>query len=180
MPNGTAGKSLLSRPIAKTRPLQQGRIDLAAMQARAAASGGGGSSSSLTQRAAPLRQASLHQLAGVVDYREGPPEASVGVATTLYLGEEDLAKLKDRINAAVEAGDDETVLTVLKRLSAMPVTRACLESTRIGVSVGHLRRHTTAEVRDLAGRIVDVWKRQLKEHKAQERATKHGPPPRRC
>ena len=156
--------------IHKQRPLQQSRIDLAALQSRGSSSGSS-SSSSRPPPKAHLRQASIFQMPGVVDYREAPAEADdalAGVATSLYLGEEDLIRLRDTLDDSRD--DDQTLLTVLKRLSAMPITRACLESTRIGVSVGHLRKHRTKEVADFAERIVGVWKRQLAEHKAQATA----------
>lgn len=116
---------------------------------------------------APLRQASLHQMAGVVKYREEVQNVE-GVANTLYLGEEDLRRLRSTIEE--NEADRETLLRVLRRLSAVPITRECLEETCIGVAVGRLRRHADAAVSDLAERIVRVWKGQLSEHKKQKRA----------
>ena len=55
-------------------------------------------------------------------------------------------------------------------LRRRPCTRSLLESTGIGVSVGKLRRHPDWEVQSLAQRLVDVWKRQLAEHKQQKKA----------
>ena len=51
-----------------------------------------------------------------------------------------------------------------------PCTRSLLESTGIGVSVGKLRKHPDWEVQSLAQRLVDVWKKQLAEHKKQAKA----------
>ena len=102
--------------------------------------------------------------------------------TTLYLGEDAVLRLREALEAAKAAGDDEALLGVLRRLSAMPITRPLLESTRIGVTVGHLRKRE-GPVAALAGRIVAVWKAQLKEHKVQQRqwpaAGSAGPPRRR-
>ena len=88
------------------------------------------------------------------------------MAPTLYLGEEDLLLLKEKIEQG--ANNKESLMKILRRLSAVPCTRRSLEQTRIGVAVGHLRRHDDAEVSNLAERIVAVWKRQIKEEKAQQ------------
>ena len=61
---------------------------------------------------------------------------------------------------------DET-LRALHRLESMPITRQILETTRIGVTVGHLRVSADAEVCELAAHIVSMWKRQLAEEKEQ-------------
>ena len=50
----------------------------------------------------------------------------------------------------------------------MPCTRALLQSTMIGASVGRLRKHGDSEVNELASRIVLVWKAQLAEQKLQQ------------
>ena len=42
-----------------------------------------------------------------------------------------------------------------------------MEETEIGISVGRLRKHLDWEVQNLATRLVDVWKKQLAEHRKQ-------------
>lgn len=148
----TSAKSLLK----KKAPLQQSRLTFAGASSSEAPAG--------PSSTAVLRQASIFDLAGVVQYSE----ETTDVPTTLYLGEDDILRLRGTLETATERED---ILRVLRRLSAMPCTRQVLESTRIGVAVGHLRsRHADEEVRSLAERIVSVWKRQLKEHAAQKQA----------
>ena len=81
------------------------------------------------------------------------------------MGYDEVCSLRARLE---ESDQRESLLQVLRRLSAMPCTRSLLETTRIGVTVGHLRKHPDYEVQDLAGRIVKVWKAQLAEHKTQQ------------
>ena len=158
-PASSAGKSLLKKKAPATGRLAQSRLTFSASTEPPAGPS--------TSYSAPLRQASLFQLPGVVQYSEDDP---VDVPTTLYLGEEDIARLRSTLEVATERDD---MLKVLRRLSAMPCTRQVLETTRIGVTVGHLRKHADEEIRGLAERIVAVWKRQLKEHTAQKQAVKH-------
>ena len=141
------------------------------------------------------RQSRITELKGVVDLAaapsapaaassssaaDAPASAAASVLadtpTTLYLGEDAVLWLREALEAAKAAGDDDALLGVLRRLSAMPITRPLLESTRIGVTVGHLRKRE-GPVAALAGRIVAVWKAQLKEHKAAVR--QWGNPPAR-
>ena len=129
-------------------------------------SGGGSSSSSggSSSRQPQLRQASLHQLSGVVHYDEDDSVEST-VPTTLYLSADDLLRLKETLESSTTNRDG--ILRVLRRLSTVPCTRQVLESTRIGVCVGHLRRHSDSEISELAARIITVWKRQVKEERIQ-------------
>ena len=150
-----------SRTLLKSRPLQQSRLSLSAPSAS--------SSAPRAPRTAPLRQASLFQLPGVAHESHQDDSTSLGVAPTLYLGDADVLHLKATLDASAQRVD--ALLAVLKRLSTVPCTRAVLESTRIGVSVGHLRRHADGEVSGLAERIVAVWKRQIAEERAQKVAT---------
>ena len=136
-------------------------------------SSGGGSSS---RHAGGLRQATIQSLAGVVDYSASASE--LDVPSTLYLGEEEVERLKARLEAA---DGPEEQMPILTRLSAMPCTRQLLEKTKIGVTVGHMRKSADPEVAKLCERLVKVWKGQLQEHRSQNalRATKpaHLPPP---
>ena len=133
-------------------------------------SNGGASSSSSSSRPGQIRQATITQLAGVVQYDkdEEDDDALDGIPKTLYLGESDLILLKEKLHAHND--DPPLLLRLLKRLSAVPCTRAVLEATKIGVTVGKMRQHADEEVSELAERIVTVWKRQLAEHKAQAKA----------
>jgi hypothetical protein len=116
-----------------------------------------------------LRQATLQSLSGVVDWSRAEQHASAlkGVPTTLYLGEEDVVGLRERLRAAADVSDEEACLAILRRLAAMPCTRPLLESTSIGVVVGKLRRHQLPAVAELAAKLVKVWKCQLAEHREQ-------------
>jgi hypothetical protein len=140
--------SLLKKPAASR--LQQPKLSFTA----------GSSSNDRGPRQPKKRvhQISIHELAGVVHYREDE-EAAAGVGHTLYLGEEEVYSLKATLEDASRPTD--SLMRVLRRLSAMPCTRALLETTRIGVAVGRLRRHDSTEVSELAARLVAVWKAQL-------------------
>jgi hypothetical protein len=117
-----------------------------------------------------MRQATLQSLSGVVDWSRGERHASAleGVPTTLYLGEQDVVDLRERLSAAVSRSDEEASLAILRRLAAMPCTRPLLESTGIGVVVGKLRKHHVPAVAELAYKLVKVWKFQLAEHRQQK------------
>ena len=148
-------------------------------------------------RPGAMRQASIADMSGVVNWRRGEREPTLeGVPTTLYLGEADVLRIKERLSAATEGGDEGAILALLQRLAAMPCTRpllerrcadtsahlstttprrrsdavprGCLSVQDIGVVVGKLRRHASAPVAQLAERLVKVWKGQLKEHRAQQ------------
>ena len=118
-------------------------------------------------------QASIFDCAKIQEHQQQMSDAanSLDVPSTLYLGEEDLLRLKETLEDA--RSGHETLMTVLRRLSTVPCTRRSLESTRIGVAVGHLRRSSDVEVADLAARIVTVWKRQVKEERAQQQQQHH-------
>ena len=160
-PAHTKPKSLLAKGKLKGSSLRQ--VALSFGPAAAASS-----SSACDSAPAPqLRQATLDMMSGVMDYRDEGAHTDLEVPTTLYLGAEDIARLKRRLE---ETTDRDELLPVLRRLSAMPCTRSLLASTRIGVTVGGLRKHPDYEVQDLASRIVKVWKAQLAEHQQQHRA----------
>jgi len=119
-----------------------------------------------------LRQSTLHSMRGVVVWRshqstEGQHSSLLAsIPPTLYLGERDVIELKRSLEEHVD--DVQTVLSILRRLSAMPCTRALLESTRIGVAVGRLRNSSDEQIAELAKRLVRVWKSQLAEHRKQK------------
>jgi len=82
-------------------------------------SGDGTSGGAASSSAAPaLRQADLTQLAGVVAW-DGASALLEGIPPTLYLGEREVAQLKERLQDASsrECPDDHLVL--LRRLSTM-------------------------------------------------------------
>ena len=136
-------------------------------------SGGGGSSS------AGLRQADLTQLSGVVTWDSGGAGGAAdsttlleGIPSTLYLGEDEVNRLKERLEDATTRECPSDHLVLLRRLSGMPCTRPLLEATQIGVTVGKLRKSADQQVAELAGRIVRVWKGQLAEHREQTKGAK--------
>ena len=55
----------------------------------------------------------------------------------------------------------QRLLDALTQLSATPCPREMLESTKIGVAVGKLRKHADAEVAELAASVVASWKAGL-------------------
>ena len=55
----------------------------------------------------------------------------------------------------------QQLLKVLTQLSATACPREMLKSTKIGVTVGKLRKHADAEVADLAASVVAAWKAGL-------------------
>lgn len=138
----------------------------------APSAGGRFSSAASSSRAAGGRQATLESLTGVVEYGSGNSDA-LDVPSTLYLGKEEVEKLKAMLAKATPAGPDQPgdvplQMQVLKRLSTMPCTRRLLEQTGIGVVVGRLRKSPDAEVASICERLVKVWKGQLQEHRAQK------------
>ena len=141
---------------------------------------GNGSSGS---SAASLRQADLTQLSGVVAWGGGGGGSSAsdalleGIPSTLYLGEDDVNRLKARLEDATNRQCPSDHLVLLKRLSGMPCTRPLLEATQIGVTVGRLKKSTDSEVAELATRIVRVWKGQLAEHREQVKGASRRPAP---
>jgi len=143
--------SLLKKP----HQLQQSRL-----QFQPGGGGASSSSSSRQQATGRLVQASIFDLAGVQQHQQQMSEADVGVAPTLYLGEADLLRLKETLED--RASDRESLLRVLRRLSTVPCTRRSLEETRIGVAVGHLRRHDDDEVSDLAERCASPFRDTLR------------------
>ena len=92
-------------------------------------------------RPGAMRQASIADMSGVVNWRRGEREPTLeGVPTTLYLGEADVLRIKERLSAATEGGDEGAILALLQRLAAMPCTRPLLEKT--------VRRHLRAPFHD--------------------------------
>ena len=128
-------------------------------------SGPSEASSSSSQPA--MRQGTITGLQGVRNWKDEAESAAVeglsDIPSTLYLGQEDVEKLRGMLNEASARGDSGALKAVLRRLSGMPTTRAQLQATKIGVTVGHLRKHDDKAVSDLASRLVRVWKAQLKE-----------------
>mmetsp|Transcript_33648 Transcript_33648/g.71804 ORF Transcript_33648/g.71804 Transcript_33648/m.71804 type:complete len:381 (-) Transcript_33648:420-1562(-) len=140
-------------------------------------SGEGQRTGGKTARPGAMRQASIEHMPGVINWRRGARESALeGVPSTLYLGEADVLRIKERLSAATASGDESTSLALLQRLAAMPCTRPLLESTGIGVVVGSLRHNESASVAQLAERLVKVWKGQLKEHRAQSASTARAGP----
>ena len=106
-------------------------------------------------------------------YRASPTCKRLLLASSsrLFLGYDEVC-----LRARLEQSDwRESSLQVLRKLSATPCTRNLLDTTRIGVTIGHLCKHPDYEVQDLAGRIVKVWKAQLAEHETYQAAAR-----RRC
>ena len=157
-------KSLLSRPIANASASTR-RIDLAAMQARVAASVAAAAAAAPHGRRRCSKRRCIN-LQALTTAKALPRPRWCG-NDALPRGE-DLAKLKDRINAAVEAGDSETVLTVLR--DCLPCQSLVHASNRIGVGVGP---RATAGCATLQG-ASSTCGRTAQGTQGSERATKHG------
>ena len=82
-----------------------------------------------------------------------------GVASTLYLGAEDVIKLRTALDEHALA--PETLLCVLGRLKMLPLTRELCGSTAIDEHVFALREHADGGVAAVAARIVETWAAQL-------------------
>mmetsp|Transcript_34063 Transcript_34063/g.107285 ORF Transcript_34063/g.107285 Transcript_34063/m.107285 type:complete len:177 (-) Transcript_34063:506-1036(-) len=165
MPPPPRTKSTIGKASTSARGAQPTLLSLA----KSGQWGDAGGEGQRTARPGAMRQASIADMSGVVNWRRGEREPTLeGVPTTLYLGEADVLRIKERLSAATEGGDEGAILALLQRLAAMPCTRPLLEKTDIGVVVGKLRRHASAPVAQLAERLVKVWKGQLKEHRAQQ------------
>lgn len=115
-----------------------------------------------------LTQSCIEDMRGVVDWQQ---RDNLGVPNTLYLGVEDVIRLRDQLSQAVSQDDLDVVIAVLKRLSAMPCTLQLLKRSEIGVTVGKLRKHTDASVSELSTRVVAVWKRQIAQAKSTKNRT---------
>ncbi|KAL1530662.1 hypothetical protein AB1Y20_001562 [Prymnesium parvum] len=108
----------------------------------------------------PLQQASIEDMRGVVRWEE--EKTPLRVPMTLFLGIEDVIRLRDSLFSAVDTDDLVAIASILKRLSAMPGTRKLLERSGIGRPVGKLRKHKDAAISAQAKRLVAVWQRQIK------------------
>ena len=119
----------------------------------------GHSKTSSRDERSKMTQATISECRGII-----PLDVLPGIPTTLYLGDEDVRCLRNLLETATERDDTERLLAVLRRLSAMPCTLPLLERSKIGLTVGRLRKHMHADVATLASRIVSVWKRQERPH----------------
>ena len=88
------------------------------------------------------------------------PAAAASSAPGATLDEPQLLAFKKTIESS--ATDTPGLLTALTRLSKVSCPRQALESTKIGVAVGRLRKHDDAEVAELATSVVAKWKAELK------------------
>ena len=94
------------------------------------------------------------------------PAAAASSAPGATLDEPQLLAFKKTIESS--ATDTPGLLTALTRLSKVSCPRQALESTKIGVAVGRLRKHDDAEVAELATSVVAKWKAQLAPAKKQK------------
>ena len=118
-PAASTSRSGPTPTLLKPPPLKQTAISFGGA---AGSSSTSGSSSGSTGGSGRLRQARIGDLRAVVDYRAADQQA-LDVPSTLYLGADDVAKLRDKLEES--ADDVTTLLRVLRRLSAM-----CAAATR--------------------------------------------------
>ena len=99
------------------------------------------------------------------------------MAATLYLGAEDVLKLR----ALLESSDESNTLRVLERLKSVPMTRELRDSTHIDESLIYLRDSTEAGlVTALAARILEVWEGQIAKEAPQPKPKPAAPPLKEC
>ena len=137
MPPPPRTKSTIGKASTSARGAQPTLLSLA----KSGQWGDAGGEGQRTARPGAMRQASIADMSGVVNWRRGEREPTLeGVPTTLYLGEADVLRIKERLSAATEGGDEGAILALLQRLAAMPCTRPLLEKT--------VRRHLRAPFHD--------------------------------
>jgi hypothetical protein len=93
------------------------------------------------------------------------PDASLGVSTALYLGAEDVLKLRASLTEHADAPAEQ--LRVLNRLASVPMTRELCNNTRIDEAVAQLHACPADDVRALAERVSSAWVTQLREERQQ-------------
>lgn len=127
----------------------------------------------------PLRQSMVDEMAGVLNVRALSDD--LGVSSALYLGAQDMRKLRDMISNASEYKQTERPL---HRLSMMPMTLMLDRNTRMVEFVSELLAAETLQaavragdveavhIAQLCARIVSAWRAQLEEERRQRQ-----PPP---
>jgi hypothetical protein len=92
---------------------------------------------------------------GTATKRAGPSAGGSAEA----LSESQVLKHREALES--DQANSQQLIKVLKQLSTTQCPREMLESTKIGVTVGKLRKHADAEVADLAASVVSAWKAGL-------------------
>ncbi|XP_016002178.1 transcription elongation factor A protein 2 [Rousettus aegyptiacus] len=91
--------------------------------------------------------------------------------------EEEIARIARRLDKMVTKKSAEGAMELLQELKAMPVTLHLLQSTRVGVSVNALRKHSSDEdVIALAKSLIKSWKKLLDASDAKARERRRGGP----
>jgi len=69
-----------------------------------------------------------------------------------------ILSLKDNLCAAVENEDHTKALQLLEQLESEQITLAVLQETKVGVTVGKLRKHSDSRLAQASAKIVAKWK----------------------
>jgi len=73
---------------------------------------------------------------------------------------ETIKKLKKNLETAAQENPVEA-LQILETLSKLEITVEILKGTRIGKSVGKLRKHTNSEIAKASSALVHTWKKAV-------------------
>ncbi|PRP79729.1 hypothetical protein PROFUN_12663 [Planoprotostelium fungivorum] len=74
---------------------------------------------------------------------------------------EEIKTSKKNLDKAIESNNNESTLQILQNLSQAKITLEILKSTKLGKSVGKLRKHSNSEIQKLSEGLVNAWKKLL-------------------
>jgi len=77
---------------------------------------------------------------------------------------EQVKKLKKRLEKHIEEGSHEKVIEVLTEISEVTINYETLKETRIGKLIGKLRKHENPNIAERSVRIVDIWKKLVDQN----------------
>jgi len=72
---------------------------------------------------------------------------------------EDLKAEKKKLDKAVDANNAEGMLKSLQTLSKAKITFEQIRDSKVGKTVGKLRKHSDKEIQELSSRLVSEWKK---------------------
>eukprot|EP01103_Thecamoeba_quadrilineata_P015703 TRINITY_DN5040_c0_g1_i1.p1 TRINITY_DN5040_c0_g1~~TRINITY_DN5040_c0_g1_i1.p1 ORF type:complete len:370 (-),score=101.86 TRINITY_DN5040_c0_g1_i1:143-1252(-) len=85
-----------------------------------------------------------------------------------------ILKLKKDLETAVSEDNTPSVVSLLKKLGSTKISYELIKSTKIGISVGKLRKHENTEVASNSNELVDKWRNLVEAHKEKTRLTSSG------
>jgi cryptochrome len=122
-------------------------------------SGGGGASAAADSGKAAGKAAGKRPLVQATLPAGKKAAASSASGSAEAASEASVLEHKETLESATASS--QALRDALTQLSTMHCPREMLESTKIGVAVGKLRKHADAEVADLAASVVLAWKAGL-------------------